>query len=78
MFFFGILLARQVVTWFEEYSSEFSYIPFFFDISHCIESSQVSMYHCAKYTEFSSGSSKQINSLPTHLKALIPCTAQQI
>lgn len=77
MFLFGILLARQVVPGLKNIVQ--SFLKFhFFDISHCIESCQVSMYHCAKYTEFSSGSSKQINSLPTHLKALIPCTAQQI
>lgn len=63
MFMFGILLAGKVVGWFEEYSSGFFKC---FDISHCIAPCQVSMNNCVQYIEFSSGSSKQINSLPTH------------
>lgn len=77
MFLFGILLAGQVLCWFEEYSSVSLNLFFFFDISHSIASCQESMNHCAECIEFSSGSSKQINSLPAQLKAPIPCTAQE-
>lgn len=72
MFLFGISLAGKVVGWFEEYSSAFKK-KIFFDISHCIAPCHISMNHCVQYIELSSGTSKQINSLPTHhLKYYFP------
>lgn len=66
MFLFGVLLAGQVAGLKNTVQGSFKSLFFFFDISHCIAPCQVSMNHCAHYIEFSSGSSKQINSLPTH------------
>lgn len=55
MFMFGILLAENVVGWFEEYIWCFFKSYFFlFDISHCIAPCQVSMDQCVQYIEFSS------------------------
>lgn len=67
---------RRKGKWFWRIKFKVSLI--FFDISHWIAPCQVSMNHCAYGIEFSSGSSKQINSLPTSFKVLNFCVFSKL